>query len=184
MDDDIRKIKMLDPKPFSLLCEVMFSHCHAEDANLWGIYPVNNLFFCKERVLKGRYYIIGCCCGFINQKDMGFWLSSNGKDDAYFSLFRYSRDGAVLRYEGACPDTDYYASGGINATRTKEREREDSLAIVAMFPTMASYVVKKNGHPEVKIIRETQSAFQFIRPASHQLLTAYVDIHEEDEADP
>jgi hypothetical protein len=155
LDDDIKGIKFLrnnlDLKTLALL---MFQICLDEDLTTWGIYPVNNLFFCKDRVLIGNFYIIGCCYGFINKKDMeDYPIDAEGKEDTWYSLKRIQLDGAVLRYDGACPNTSYYAKGGLAETRTLESERTASQKVAELFPDKTKFLEKRNGHPEVKILR-------------------------------
>jgi len=159
MDDDIRKIKMLRKNmSFKALVENLFDCLKDHKVTTWGIYPTNNLFFCKDRVLIGNLYIIACCYGFINRKDIVEYGENNEdysvKEDVWYSLKRIELDGAVLRYEGACPDTDYYAKGGLSEFRTLEKEEEISKKIVGLFPSLCKYIVKKNGHPDVKILRK------------------------------
>jgi hypothetical protein len=159
LDDDIRSVKIKrDGLKFKNLVEKMFSATEDEGLTTWGIYPCNNLFFCKDRLLGGNFYIIGCCYGFINKKDLLEYgeegLDLSVKEDEWYSLKRIVMDGAVLRYEGACPNTDYYAKGGLSESRTIEKEAENAKKIVSYFPNLAKYVVKKNKHPDVKILRK------------------------------
>jgi len=149
-DDDIKKIKMLTPRPLLEIAEKMFQMSREELCTLWGIYPVNNLFFCKERVIKGKAYIIGCCYGFINKKDDCSFPSVSGAEDMWLSLKRAQLDGAVLRYEGICPDTVYYAKGGLSEYRkTTDIEKLDKEKVVAEFPDECEMKLKRNGHWEV-----------------------------------
>lgn len=161
MDDDVKKLKFLrDDLSFPLLCERMFAICQEEGLTTWGIYPVNNLFFCKDRVLRGRLYVIGCCYGYINKHDLPVWLPEKGtKEDYWYSLQRICMDGAVLRYDGCCPDTIYYAKGGLSETRTVELEEKEAREVCKMFPVFSEYRLKKNGHPDVKIKRFIESEF-------------------------
>ena len=159
LDDDIRKIKFLHPRPFKELAETLFESCQQENLTTWGIYPVNNLFFCKERILIGSLYIIACCYGFINKKDLLSYSPVDDKEDFWYTLKRIELDGAVLRYEGACPDTDYYASGGLAETRTLESERKAAEEVCRLFPENTKFLIKKNGHPEVKIKRKILKNF-------------------------
>ena len=161
LDDDIRKIKYLRTElNFKLLCDRMFAYCEQESLSTWGIYPVNNLFFCKDRVLKGRFYIIGCCYGYINKHDIQDWLPEKGtKEDFWYSLDRISKEGAVLRYDGACPDTIYYAKGGLSEVRTKEVEETEAKQIANMFPAFCTLHHKKNGHTDPKIKRLVMDEF-------------------------
>lgn len=160
LDDDIRRVKSLQPRGFKELAEKLFESCEQESLTTWGLYPVNNLFFCKERILVGSLYIIGCCYGFINKKDiLQYPIATEGKEDCWYSLKRIELDGAVLRYEGACPDTDYYASGGLAETRTLESERKAAEEVCKLFPETTKFLIKKNGHPEVKIKRKILKNF-------------------------
>jgi hypothetical protein len=166
MDDDIRSIKMLrEDLPFKTLVANLFESVLEQKLTTWGIYPVNNLFFCKDRLLIGNFYIIACCYGFINTRDI-LEYGADGEDysvkeDCWYSLKRIELDGAVLRYDGACPHTDYYAKGGLSETRTLEKEAEIAQKVVALFPTLSKYVVKKSGHPDVKIHRKIIKKIMF-----------------------
>lgn len=149
IDDDIKKLKFLNPRPLIEVANQLFQLTKEELCTLWGIYPVNNLFFCKERVIKGRAYIIGCCYGFINKKDC-VYPQVCGVEDKWMSIKRAALDGAVIRYEGICPDTSYYASGGLSELR-KQTDHELNVCrkVIAEFPDDCSLILKKNGHWEV-----------------------------------
>jgi hypothetical protein len=161
LDDDIRKIKfMRDNLTLKTLSEKLFALLEKENLTTWGLYPVNNLFFCKDRVLIGSLYIIGCCYGFINKKDFIIYPEeTSGKEDCWYSLKRVELDGAVLRYEGCCPDTDYYASGGLAESRTLASEEKAAQKVCSLFPDETKFAVKKNGHAEVKIKRKILKNF-------------------------
>lgn len=161
LDDDIKKIKFLRPDlDFITLGNLMFQHCQTENLTFWGIYPVNNLYYCHDRVRKGGLYIANCAFGFISTHDLSEWLPKDGtKEEVWHTLYRIQKEGSVLRYEGACPDTQYYGSGGLSTTRTVEKEKADSLYVASLFPALCSYVDKKNGHPDVKIKRFVLSTY-------------------------
>lgn len=148
VDDDIKKIKMLNPRPLIPIINQLFKWCEEENITTWGIYPVNNLFYCKERAITGLSYIVACFYGFINKNDTEYppWYC---KEDKWYSIHRYLKDGATLRYEGMCPDTTYYGRGGLSCYRTLVLEKEHTEQIVALFPNIAKYQLKKNGHSEV-----------------------------------
>ena len=149
VDDDIKKLKFLNPRPLKEVVEQLFRLSKEELCTFWGIYPVNNLFFCKERVIKGRAYIIGCFYGFWNKKDLSY-PSVCGFEDKWASIKRVALDGAVLRYEGACPDTTYYAKGGISELRQQQdHELNTARKVVAEFPVDCALKLKKNNHWEV-----------------------------------
>jgi hypothetical protein len=149
IDDDIKKLKMMNPRPLKEVVEQLFTLAREELCTFWGIYPVNNLFFCKERVIKGRTYIIGCFYGFWNKKDCSY-PQVCGFEDKWMSIKRVALDGAVLRYEGVCPDTTYYAKGGISELRRQtDHELTQARKVVAEFPDECSLKLKKNQHWEV-----------------------------------
>ena len=153
LDDDIRAIKKKTDLSFVQICSRLFAHCEAEKITTFGFYPTNNLYFCKDRLVLGSFYIIGVMYGFINKKDISEWANVDGKEDAWYSLRRIELDGAVLRYEGLCPDTNYYAKGGLSETRTLESEKESARRVCALYPNATKFCQKKNGHYEAKIKR-------------------------------
>jgi len=146
IDDDIKKIKFLTPRPVKDLVVQMFDLCEKEGASLWSIYPVNNLFFCKDRVLVGKLFCVHCFCGYIN--DHSIEVIASCVDDKYRSLVSYLKDGKVLRYDGACPDTSYNAPGGLTEHRALHRT-QDIREVVKTFPDHCSIRKRKNGLEEI-----------------------------------
>jgi len=146
MDDDIKRIKMLNPKPLIEVCNEMFRVSRLLGANLWGIYPVNNLFFCKERVIYGKIFCVGCFFGLINQQDQ-VYPNSLG-EDKWRTLYRYKKDGGCLRYDGICPDTTYNARGGLYEYRLLHRDQEIR-EICKIYPEDCYFKRRKNGVAEV-----------------------------------
>ena len=153
VDDDIRAIKKKTDLSFVEICTRLFAHCEAEKITTFGFYPTNNLFFCKDRLVLGSFYIIGAVYGFINKKDIQEWLDRDEKEDVWYSLRRIELDGAVLRYEGLCLDTTYYAKGGMAESRTIESEKEGAKKVCSLYPNATKFCQKKNGHYEAKIKR-------------------------------
>ena len=159
VDDDIKTVKMLHPIPLQTLVEKMFSHVRREGLSLWGIYPVNNLYYCNERVVKGSVYICACFCGFIN-KEQEPYPNIFSKEDRWSSCIRIKLDGAVLRYDGACPDTNYYcAKGGLSEIRDIDAEEMHAREVEKLFPDLVKYKLKRNGHPDVKFINKPREYF-------------------------
>jgi hypothetical protein len=153
VDDDIKSLKMINPQPLKTLVEKMFILTLKEGLTSWGIYPVNNLFYCQERVVRGSVYICACFCGFINKQQEPY-PNLFSKEDRWSSCLRIALDGAVLRYEGACPDTTYYAKGGLSEIRDFQTEEAHSRAVESLFPHLVRYKLKKNNHPDVEFIKK------------------------------
>jgi hypothetical protein len=147
-DDDIKRIKLLTNRPLVPIINQLFSRTRAAGLSLWGIYPVNNLYFCKERLQKGFLYIVGCFYGFVNKKDI-LYPDVSCAEDKWLSIVRFQKDGGVFRYEGACPDTAYYAKGGLTDARSANGECVDKNKVQQMFPDITKIKKKKNGRMEV-----------------------------------
>lgn len=162
IDDDVKRLKQLNPIPLKQFVTRMFELTRQEKVTLWGVYPVNqtNMFYCKDRVVVGSVYCVGCFYGFIN-KHQEAWPPVCDKEDKWLSCLRITLDGAVLRYEGACADTSYYAKGGLSEYRTLETEERISTLICDRFPELVSYKVKKNGHPDVVFRRKKNKVLPF-----------------------
>lgn len=158
LDDDIKGMKMLSPRPFKRVVEEMFALTEKEGLTTWGIYPVSNLFFCKERVIKGLVYIIAACYGFLCEEMT--YPPYDCKEDFWMTLRRYEKDSAVLRYDGICPITTYYSDGGLSEVRTHLKEKEDAEAVCALYPAHTKIVLKRNGHWDIKLKREIQAVLQ------------------------
>lgn len=147
-DDDIKRIKLLTERPLVPIINKLFARTRAAGLSLWGVYPVNNLYFCKERLQKGFLYIVGCFYGFINKKDI-VYPDVSCAEDKWLTIVRYQKDGGVLRYEGAAPDTVYYAKGGLFEYRERDGEKIDKEKVVSLFPDITKLKKKRNGRTEV-----------------------------------
>ena len=156
LDDDIKKVKMLHQRPLIPLMNQLFAEAKKEGCNLWGIYPVNNLFYCKERVIVGKMFIVGCFWGMINKKD--FQIPVSIAEDKWRTLFRYVTDGATLRYEGMCPDTVYNAKGGLYEHRNLHFTQE-TRHVLDDFPTLCHLKTKKNGKPDIHWKPQTKKIY-------------------------
>lgn len=147
IDDDIKNVKMLTRRSFQCIADQMFDLCDQEGATLWSIYPVNNLFFCKERVLVGKVYCCGCLNGFLNDKTIVF--PEKVLEDKWLSLTCWLTNGKTLRYEGACPDTTYFASGGLAEYRKTNSTSIDAQNCYDLFPEHCVLRQMKKGFTDV-----------------------------------
>lgn len=123
MDDDIKKVKFISEQPLKGFVRKMFEITKKEGARLWSIYPVNNLFFCKNRTIIGKIFCVGCFFGIINKKDLNT-PAVDCVEDKWRTLTCYLKDGKTVRYDGACPDTVYNARGGLYEHRLLHRTQE------------------------------------------------------------
>lgn len=130
-----------------------FDMCEQRKVRLWGIYPVLNPMFMKQRVTFDLRYVIGCFWGSINSHDGVLNVSLDDKEDVERTLKCYSADGGVARFEFIAPKTNYYTEdGGMQVTRTEARITASAKALVAAYPQLCSLnLTKKSGHAEVRL---------------------------------
>lgn len=147
MDDDVKNIKLLNPRPFLEICNQMFDLASKEGCRLWSIYPCNNLFFCKERIIVGKVFCVGCINGFFNDKNI-IYPDVSSQEDRWLSLTCFVKDGKTMRYEGACPDTVYFTASGLSEYRKLNHEKNIQL-ILDSFPNICEKRLKKNGFTDI-----------------------------------
>jgi hypothetical protein len=172
MDDDIKGFIEFDEKvkrhekPLGNLEAIIqrgFQECKKAGCRLWGVYPVANGFFMKNKVSTDLKYIIACFEGFFNpgtKGPKGIKLDKRGsKDDYQSSIMFYKLDGAVIRMNFVAPKTAYYTEpGGLQEFTGKGdiRSPEGILAsakwIVSKYPEFATLnLTKKSGKAEIKL---------------------------------
>ena len=127
-----------------------FELLELHDANLFGIYPVNNKFFMSPTLRTDLRYIIGSCWGV---KNMRVKVTIDDKEDVERSIKYYLRDGIILRFEDLSVKSKYYKEpGGMQITRTKLRIEQSAKYLVEKYPNLCSLKMsKKHKTFEVKL---------------------------------
>jgi hypothetical protein len=159
MDDDINGFmtKSDEPLDFMKFVDDAFTECVTRNLRLWGIHPIANRFFLKDKVSTDLRYIIGCFYGVINNKDITVDLE-DGEDKLRTCIY-YLSDGGVLRYNWIAPKTKYYREpGGMQTTRTIERQRASGLILLERFPLLLHRKDKKDGRIEHRFCDKRKSA--------------------------
>ena len=146
IDDDIKNLKWLTYRPLKNFVEEMFMIAEQEGVKLWSIQPASTLLYCKERVRVGKMFCVGCFYGQVNTADNQIPLLS-ACEDKWRSLYRYKTDGATMRYDGCCPNTFYFAKGGLSEYR-KLRQHQDTVEVCKMFEEDCVLKKKKSGVSE------------------------------------
>jgi hypothetical protein len=149
IDDDITDFLTLTDGPLDLckFIDQAFTECASRNLRLWGIHPIANRFFLKDKVSTDLRYIIGCFYGVINSKSITVDLE-DGEDKLRTCLY-YLANGGVLRYNWIAPKTKYYRNpGGMQTTRTLDRQRASGLALLERFPLLLHRKDKKDGRIE------------------------------------
>lgn len=152
MDDDIKGYKvrspdnrLMDLSDLDKLIQKGFEESKKRNISLWGLYPVANAKWLKNSYSSGLVFCYGCSFGLWNRQDVPIEL--NYKEDFERCLKFYERDGAVLRLNWVAPIQSYCrGAGGLNLTRTLDKERAECEALKKMFPQWVNYsaTIKKD----------------------------------------
>ena len=159
LDDDVDSLD-LSLTDFQTADEFIlnaFETCVQEKAYIWGIYPVFNEYFRKERrpVTTEISYIVGAFFGFINRHDddLELTICSNGqKEDVERSIRYYLKDGKVVRFNRVGFKTKYFGTdgGGLGTFKSRlETMAEASKLLNEAFPDITRIKVRKNKMTEI-----------------------------------
>lgn len=143
LDDDIysfhKKIGagLIDMEDILSFIKEGFDVLKKTGAELFGVYPVKNHFFMNEEITTHLVYIVGCCYGCINRKEIK--MTIDDKEDYERSILYYLKDKKVIRFGNITIKTKYYTEkGGLQSDGMRSWEQVD---------TSAKYLVEK--YPEL-----------------------------------
>lgn len=159
LDDDLIAILGEGKKPVPdlvALCKRGFEECRRHGLRLWSVSPTDNSYFYKNEVSTHLKFCIGSFYGIVKQGQMPFQadcLADCLKEDYYRTCAYYKQDGGVVRLNWAGVKTSYLrGAGGLQETRTLERELEAAQTVVKAFPDYATlYTRKRTGRPEIRL---------------------------------
>jgi hypothetical protein len=122
---------------------------------IWGVYPVNNAFFMKDKITTDLKFIVGVLFGYINRKLKSLEPSPEiqVKEDYELSILYYKKDGGMIRYNNIVPKTKYNAVGGCGKNRL-EQNKIAAEYLKKTYPDLVSIFVRKNGNAEIKLKRK------------------------------
>lgn len=150
LDDDLKRLVTRTPDnrltPVTDLHAVIrqgFALSLAKGASLWSFYPVANARWLKNSVTEGLVFCYGCAYGVWNRHEIA--TQTTFKDDVERSLLYYERDGTTLRLNWIAPVQTYLqGKGGLNESRTYEKEVSNCMSLHARFPTLTTLRHKKD----------------------------------------
>lgn len=128
LDDDIKEIDMTlgTTQNLNEFIELAFQDCINNNAFIWSVYPVYNLFFRTKAIYKTDClnYCIGAFYGIINRpndNDLILKYSLDGnKEDVERSIVYFKKDGKTIRYNQIGFRTTYYGSvGGLGTLKER-----------------------------------------------------------------
>lgn len=158
MDDDIESIDFSlsdEIGDFKTLVNKGFEMCYLNDAYLWGVYPVFNPYFRKNRpeVVVGLYFIVGCIHGIINRPSLAEIQNSIcvNKEDVEKSIKYFLNDGKVIRFDRIGFKTKYFNSvGGLGGLRDRINDiQNEAVALHTAYKSITKLKIRKNGVYEV-----------------------------------
>jgi hypothetical protein len=118
-----------------------FTVMDKEDANLGGLYPVQNGFFATHKYCRDLRYIIG---GVYFERNI-HGIKLQGKDyseDFERTCLFFKRDGKVIRFDSVMIHSFYYkGEGGLVETRTIEKSKEAQELLVSLYPEYLELVL-------------------------------------------
>lgn len=162
-DDDISEVlRKVDDKTVvpvdDLEKEVIikgFDECQKNNANLFGVYAVNNPMFMKDRVSVGLYFCVGTLHGMVIRHDSDLVVTIDEKDDYQRTLQHYVKDGAVVRLDYITIKTKYYTEpGGMQGTdqRKEENIRKNAQFLQDTYPDLCTmYIRESKGRAELRL---------------------------------
>ena len=163
IDDDVEGVfqkvsdkelkKILDVHKFFINA---FQTLKKENLYIWGIYPVFNPFFMKNKTTTDLKFIIGTLYGFINRKTNTIQPSSKikEKEDYEQSIKYFIKDGGVVRFNDVTIKAKKHAPGGLGVTEGRlDANRVAAEYLEENYPGYVSVFHRDNGMHEVRMSR-------------------------------
>jgi hypothetical protein len=155
MDDDIKYIKMKNPKEWEESSfadeevytegwldkeiKLAFKECENSGRKMFGCYPVNNHYFMKNNLTYDFKFIGGWFWGCINDKDIQ--ININQYEDYDRCIQQYLKYGGVVRLNYLCCQLGAFgAEGGMG----KEREYQADIDnLLSLYPGLVKTKFKQ-----------------------------------------
>ena len=175
LDDDIISLaqkngdKLIEyDSSLDQIVEKGYSICEKINARMWAVNPVYNGFFMSDTISIGLRYIIGAFFGSYGKCPVwgeGRKDFSSG-EDYLSSILSYNLYGSVVRFDGICIKTKYFAEGGIQGLLGgKEKRYEDHKQkltwIEQTYPDLAKVYYKSGNVPNLRLKRVTHKKVRF-----------------------
>jgi len=161
IDDDVSAVdlslSMFKNKSLHQFFEYAFHICYKENSYIWGVYPVYNPFFRKDRkeITTDLNLIVGAFYGIINRPKLKSIQLTNAdeKEDTYRTIKYFIQDGIVIRFNKVGFQTKYYGkSGGMgNKTKRLKPSVDASNKLKELYPEYGNVFIRKNGIGEFKL---------------------------------
>lgn len=174
LDDDVSSIDVsLSPrfkgKSLDFFLRSAFQECKSRGSFIWGVYPVYNPFFRKDKdeITTCLNFIVATFFGIINRPllkniELKLTKKDGNKDDFERTLLYFINDGIVLRFNRIGFQTKYFgSSGGLGTFEERLKPNKDAVErLKKKYPEYGDIYFRKNGMAEIrlkKIVARTQS---------------------------
>jgi len=160
IDDDVSALKMKVGGQFikigsiDNIVDYAFEWLSSTDSLMWGVYPVANGLFMKERLAIGNCYVVGAFYGIIN--DARLQEPDVDECEDYFRQLREQEQGRPpLRFECFGVETRYFKNpGGLQTLRNPDSRLSTILTLVDNYPSMVKWKERKGGIPDLKFLQK------------------------------
>lgn len=160
MDDDMRGlVERVDDKTlrqvedYPALFDLGFDLTEKHNATMWGVYPVRNPYFMKDRVRTGLCLLLGGCYGQNLSGRKCERVSLDVKTDYELSLQHFMADGVLVRMEWVTCDTSVYTgSGGLIGLRDETNSQAAIDTLMSRYPGLVKTKKAKTGFPECRLV--------------------------------
>jgi hypothetical protein len=152
--------KIFKGRTLDFFFKYAFKECKKMKSFIWGVYPVFNPFFRKQRdeMSSCLNYIVGAFYGIINRPDLKSiqltLTKENGqKEDVERTIKYFIEDGIVLRFNKIGFETKYYGkSGGLGTFEARLKPMLDASKLLKKtYPDYGEISTKKNGMTEFRL---------------------------------
>lgn len=160
MDDDVEGVyerlsetELVKLTRLTSFIDLAFAETARTGYGLWGVYPIANPYFMKDRVRTSLCPIVGPFFGHVVTGHECELATIDDKDDYQRTIEFYKRDGGVVRMERYAVDTKYYTGqGGLQDYRTEASVEAVARHLADTYPEFCTYFTSKSrGAPEVRL---------------------------------
>ena len=112
----------------------MFYETEVRKLCLWGVSAYHNTFFMKKDISSNLKYISGCFNGLIiDRTKHDILMDTDHIEDFQRTMEYFIRDKGVVRNNGVCVITKYFANGGINESYGGLENRKKDMKVASHY---------------------------------------------------
>jgi len=153
IDDDVTSLLSLNDVENNNLFIDAKKEMDMTGLTLWGVNPVKNKFFMKgqDKITHNLKFCIGVLYGFIN-KQFTLPVDATGKEDYVNTILHYENYGGVIRYNWICPETKYFAKGGLESKKQRTITNEIAAKYISeTYPEYCKMFRRKDNTAEIRL---------------------------------